>query len=113
MRSVVCGLFFAFILAIPNYSYADTLYGITFSNQLIRIDPNTAVSTLVGTVNGTFGSELAASGGALYAFDQSGTGTFRQIDPSNASTITSTVAGTFVPGEGGMAFRSDGKALLS
>jgi hypothetical protein len=115
MRRVVCGLFFAFsTLVIPSYSYADTLYGITFSNsQLIRIDSNTAVSTLVGTVNETFGSELAAFGGALYSFDQSGNGTFRQIDPSNASTITSTVAGTFIPGEGGMSFRSDGKAFLS
>ena len=94
-----------------------TLYGVTFANhQLININQSTGAGALVGTISETDGSELASFGGNLYAFDQAGSGgsgTFSLINPATAGTISTTIAGAFVAGEGGMSFRSDGLAFLS
>ena len=94
-----------------------TLYGITFENhQLININQATGAGALVGKISETLGSELASFGGNLYAFDQAGSagsGTFSLISPTTAGTISTTIAGAFVVGEGGMSFRSDGLAFLS
>src|ERR1700730_4612236 len=91
-----------------------TLYGVTFfGHQLININQTTGTGALVGTISETLGSELASFSGNLYAFDQTGSGTFSLINPATAGTISTTVAGAFVIGEGGMSFRSDGLAFLS
>src|SRR5215472_7534861 len=113
MKYMLLGTLFGAVIISPG-AYADVLYGLTFSNhQLININQNTASSVLVGTVDGSVGSELAAFNGKLYAFDQTNPDTFRLINPSNAATISSTTAGIDIFGEGGMSFRSDGMAFLS
>lgn len=116
MRRIVPGLLVVFgLLVCSECVYADTLYGLTFlDHRLIRINPTTAASAEVGIVAATFGDDLGAFGGNLYAFDHGGPGNvFRRIDPGNASTLSTTTAGSDIIGEGGMAFRSDGKAFLS
>jgi hypothetical protein len=112
-------ILFTFVLLVVLGPYAtgaraDTLFGITFSNQLITINPNTGAGTLVGNLDSSmFGYGLAVRGGNLYTYDQTAD-LIRQIDPNTGHTLASINigAGNLV-GEGDLAFRSDGVGFLT
>jgi hypothetical protein len=113
---VVAGLLaLASLAGIATTSRADQLYGITFSNQLITINPTTGAGTLVGNLDSQmFGYGLAVQNGKLYTYDQNAE-VIRQLDPNTAHTLATISIGNtsgFV-GEGDLAFRSDGTGFLS
>jgi hypothetical protein len=118
MKSLRCILGVLLVVlgaALPGAARADVLYGITFSNQLITIDPTTGAGTLVGNLDTNmqaFG--IAALNGNLYAFDQTAR-MIRQIDPSTGHTLSSiAIPGTSdLIGEGDLTFRSDGFGFIS
>jgi len=107
-------LFFAlFLFLIPSGGQTETLYGITFANQLITIDTSTGVGTLVGNLDtpmSAFG--LGTLYGNLYTFDQE-SDRIRQLDPLTANTLNTIDIGVSTGGEGGLTFRSDGIGFLS
>ncbi len=117
MRSLTVLWLCAFLTA--SAGQAATLYGITLGNRnLIAIDTATGAGTLVGNIPFiSSGAELGATGGDLYAFDlfsnEFNTDRFARINPANADFISTATAGIDVVGEGGMAFRPDGRAFLS
>ncbi len=98
---------------IAGSAWADTMYGITFSNQLITINTTTGAGTLVGNLDTNMeGYGLAASNGNLYAYDQTAE-VIRQIDPATDHTLATINIGTpSLVGEGDLAFRSDGTGFL-
>ena len=116
VRSIVTTLVFTFCLLGPlaGIGRADTLYGITLSNQLITIDPTTGAGTLIGSLDSPMAPYgLAASGGKLYTYDQSAD-LIRQIDPNTGHTLASfSIGAGNLFGEGELTFRSDGIGFLS
>lgn len=93
---------------------ADTLYGITFNNQLITINPTTGAGTFVGNLDSSMlAYGIAVRNGNLYAYDQTAD-LIRQIDPATGHTLSSINIGAGgLVGEGDLAFRSDGIGFLS
>lgn len=94
---------------------AGTLYGLTFfDNQLITIDSNTGVGSLVGSLGESVnGYGLAFRGNELLTFDPN-QDVFRAINPSTGSLGASHAIGVGnLVGEGDLAFRSDGIGFLS
>lgn len=111
--ATVLALVLPLLLAPAASQAAPVLYGITFTNQLITIDTGTGLGTLVGAVDpgmGAFG--LAAFGGKLYTFDQTGD-LLKELDPATGATLSSVAFGVDLVGEGGMDFRSDGTGFLN
>jgi outer membrane protein assembly factor BamB len=99
--------------AIGGTAYADILYGITFSNQLISINTTTGTGTLVGNLDTSMSAYgLASSDGNLYAFDQVAE-RIQQIDPATGHTLaTFNIGVSNLVGEGDLAFRSDGTGFI-
>jgi len=95
-------------------SATPILYGVTFGNQLITINPTTGAGTLVGNLSSNMAAfGLGTFGGKLYAFDQVAD-LLREIDPSTAATVSSINLGVGnLTGEGGLDFRSDGVGFLN
>jgi hypothetical protein len=93
---------------------APVLFGITFGEQLITINPVTGQGTIVGSLDtamDAFG--LATLGTNLYAFDQAAD-LLRQLNPATADTIASINPGLPpIAGEGGLDFRSDGVGFMT
>lgn len=109
----VCGLLLGASLLAADCR-ADDFFGITYSgNQLVRVDPATGASTLVGPLsNGMTALDLASSGGKLYTFDQIND-RVRQLDPATGATLATIDVGVVTGGEGGFAMRQDGVGFLS
>jgi hypothetical protein len=102
------------LILIPARGQAtETLYGITFDQQLITINSSTGLGNLVGnldTAMGGFG--LATRSGKLYTFDQTAD-RIRELDPLTAHTLNTINIGVATIGEGGITFRSDGIGFMS
>jgi hypothetical protein len=102
------------VLGFAAAAAADTMYAVTFNEELIRIDPVSGAGSLVGpldTVMDAYG--LGSTGGRLYAFDQT-VDRIRELDPLTAHTIRTVDIGIgSVVGEGAMDFRSDGVGFLA
>jgi hypothetical protein len=100
-------------LARPSLTLAETLYGITFDQQLITIDTTTGAGTLVGPLDSTMnGFGLAVQSGKLYTYDQVAY-RIRQLDPDTGHTLATIDIGLDQDGEGDLAFRSDGIGFLA
>jgi hypothetical protein len=96
----------------PMGHTAEQLYGVTFDNELIRINTTTGAGALVGN----FSSNMAAFGlgtrnNKLYTYDQIAD-LVRELNPVNAQTVNSINIGTILVGEGGLTFRADGIGFL-
>jgi hypothetical protein len=99
---------------------AQTLYGITETPSLIRIDTATGAGTLVGPITGSPGvvpNGLAFRGSKLYTFDLSPLSFgAREIDPLTAAPAPTSIniglpaSGWLI---GNLAFRADGMGFLS
>ena len=101
------------LILIPARGQTETLYGITFNEQLITINTSTGLGNLVGnldTAMGGFG--LATRSGKLYTFDQTAD-RIRELDPLTAHTLNTINIGVATIGEGGITFRSDGIGFMS
>ncbi len=107
-----------------SFVKAATLYGISFGmpnylpdNALYEIDPTNGTTRLVGKFDSTMSAyDLATRNGTdLFTFDQvSSPNLIRQHDPATGHTLNTINIGTeYLPGEGGIAFRSDGVGFLS
>ncbi len=107
----MCALF---LLLIPARGQTETLYGITFNEQLITINTSTGLGTLVGNLDTSMAAfGLGTRNGNLYAYDQVAD-RIRQLDPLTAHTLnTINIGAGHLVGEGGLAFRSDGIGFLS
>lgn len=108
--------FFAMVLfelvgIAPSISQGQTLLGITFDDELIRIDPNTAEGTLVGVTSDMFPFGLAKRGSQLFTFDQIAD-VITLIDPATGKTQGTFDVGIRTFGEGSLAFRDDGRGFL-
>lgn len=109
---LLCAVFALGIAGSANA--AEILYGITFGNQLIRIDTATGIGTLVGPLD----TPMAAFGlgtrvGRLYTFDQTAD-RIRELDPNTGATITTIDIGVGnLIGEGSLTFRNDGIGFMS
>jgi hypothetical protein len=98
----------------PMAAHAEVLYGITFDEQLIRINTTTGAGTLVGNLSSEMKSlGLGNIGTSLYAFDQIAD-VIRQLNPATGATIATINIGIGnVVGEGGLALRRDGIGFLA
>ena len=77
----------------PLAAKADTLYGITFSNQLITINQSTGAGTLVGPLDSSMSAfDLTSINGKLYTFDQTAD-VVRQLDPATGHTLATISVG--------------------
>ena len=100
-------------LLTSSLTAAPILYGITFDEELIRINTTTGAGTLVGNLSSTMASfGLGTRNNELYTFDQTAD-LIRQLSPTTAATLNSFNVGITTVGEGGLAFRSDGLGFLS
>jgi outer membrane protein assembly factor BamB len=90
------------------------LYGITFGDQLVQIDPATGAGTVIGPLDSdmlAFG--IANRGGDLYAYDQVAD-LIQQIDPATGHTLASISIGAGdLIAEGDLTFRADGVGFLA
>lgn len=90
------------------------LYGITFADQLVQIDPVTGVAAVIGPLDShmlAFG--IASRGGDLYAYDQI-TDLIHRIDAATGHTVASISIGAGdLLAEGDLAFRADGVGFLA
>jgi hypothetical protein len=99
-------------MAVPVVAPAETLYGITFGQQLITIDTATGAGTPVGPLDTPMnGFGLAVRSGKLYTYDQAAY-RIRQLDPDTAHTLATIDIGFHENGEGDLAFRSDGAGFI-
>jgi hypothetical protein len=116
LRPIVVTMFVLVAGVLSSTARADVLYGVTFSNKLITIDPNTGAGTLVGNLDSNMlAYGVASFNGNLYAFDQIAH-RLQQIDPATGHTLLSINLGANTAdliGEGDLTFRSDGLGFLS
>ena len=97
-----------------SFSFADELLGITMNNELVRIDQETGVATLIGNLDSDmspFG--LAFRGNSLYTLDQR-RDYLRELDPNTGATLNSIDFNRNFSSEGALAFRpSDGLGYIA
>lgn len=93
---------------------SSLLLGVNFSNQLIRIDPATGASTLIGALDSPmspFG--IANRNGQFYVYDQIAD-LVRRIDPATGHTLQSINIGAgHLVGEGDITFDAAGNGYLA
>lgn len=66
---------------------AQTLYGITWNNELITINPTTGAGTLVGSLSSNMmPAGVAFRGSKLYTWDQVAK-RMRELDPATGATL--------------------------
>lgn len=105
------------ILTVPLTASANTMYGITFDEELISIDTTTGAGSLIGNLDSNMnGFGLAFYNGGLYTFDQSRS-LIVQLNPTSGATISTFDVGipslTGSYGEGSIAFDENGLGYLS
>ena len=115
-RALVASLVLAGMIAFaPRAQAAPILYGITFDEELIRIDTTTGAGALVGALSTPMDSYgLGSWGSRLFAFDQNAD-LLRELNPNTGATIGSININlsTNLIGEGGFTMRSDGTGFIS
>ena len=100
--------------AVSAPAWGSTLYGVTFGDELITINPSTGTGTVVGNLSTSFYSfDLAAYNNSLLTFDPIVSLSFQEISPANAQTIGSVSVG-FGPlaGKGSFVVLSNGTGFL-
>jgi hypothetical protein len=114
MMKRVSVLSLVLLLCAGTATYADTLYGITWGDQLISINTGTGAGTLIGDLSSSMSAfGLGNVGSSLYAYDQNAD-RLTQLDPTTGATISAIDLGLGdLIGEGGLAFRSDGAGFLT
>ncbi len=116
MRVIVLSfLVFCQCLCVASNANATVLYGITFGNQLVTINPVTGVGSLVGNLSSPMAAfGLGVRGNQLYTYDQTAD-LIRELNPFTAASIGSIDIGAGnLSGEGAIDFRaSDGIGYLS
>ena len=112
-RHLFAGAFSALLMFAPAAADAAVIYGITFDNELIRIDTTTGAGALVGLLDSSMGAfGLGDRAGRLYTFDQTAD-VVRELDPTTADTLATINVGIAAVGEGALDFRSDGTGFLA
>ena len=87
VRGCACAAVAILFTLAAGSARADQLFGITRNNQLITIDPATAVGTLVGNLStNMIPPGLAFRGTKLYTYDQNAQ-KLQQLDPATAATL--------------------------
>jgi len=99
----------------PTPTPPSSLFGVTFGNQIITVDPASGNGVLIGSLNNiALAYGIANRGGKLYIFDQT-VDRIREINKVNGAIVRDIAIG--VPdllGEGDLAFRpSDGMGFLA
>jgi len=111
--AVACLVLVGMFALAPRAQAAPILYGITFDEELIRINTTTGAGALVGPLSTAMDAYgLATWGSRLIAFDQN-TDLLRELNPNTGATIGSISVGTNLVGEGGFAMRSDGTGFIA
>jgi len=95
-------------------SASPIVYGITFDNEVITVDPHTGNTAFVGFTDQSMSAlGLGNFGGFLYAYDQTAD-VVRKLDPATGHTVASINVGTGnLLGEGDFTLRSNGTGFLS
>ena len=117
MRRLLLGslVLAAILAAAPRAQAAPVLFGVTFDNELIRINQATGAAVLVGLLDTPMAAYgLATWGNRLMAFDQTAD-LLRELNPNTADTIASINLNLplNIAGEGGLTMRANGTGFIS